>query len=110
MVWVVIHPDLTLNQSGGMPMSSTSKKVVLWSKTGCHFCGEVKAFLTACNQSFENIEVQGNDVLRDVLEAKYGIRHVPVIEVGGDGKYEALLEPDLEKLAELLAQSDEAAV
>lgn len=54
--------------------------------------------------------MQGNDVLRDVLEAKYGIRHVPVIEVGGDGKYEALLEPDLEKLAELLAQPDEAAV
>lgn len=58
--------------------------------------------------AFENIEVQGNDVLRDVLEAKYGIRHVPVIEVGGDGKFEALLEPDLEKLAELLARADEA--
>ncbi|MNP71232.1 hypothetical protein D3C76_1675900 [compost metagenome] len=53
--------------------------------------------------------MQGNDVLRDVLEAKYGIRHVPVIEVGGDGKFEALLEPDLEKLAELLARADEAA-
>ncbi|MCP1186373.1 MAG: glutaredoxin family protein [Paenibacillus sp.] len=90
-------------------MSSSTKKVVLWSKTGCHFCGEVKAFLTERNQPFENIEVQGNDVLRDVLEAKYGIRHVPVIEVGGDGKFEALLEPDLEKLAELLAQPDEAA-
>lgn len=77
-------------------MSSSTKKVVLWSKTGCHFCGEVKAFLTERNQPFENIEVQGNDVLRDVLEAKYGIRHVPVIEVGGDGKFEALLEPDLE--------------
>ncbi|WP_339297916.1 glutaredoxin family protein [Paenibacillus sp. FSL R5-0623] len=90
-------------------MSSSTKKVVLWSKTGCHFCGEVKAFLTERNQPFEKIEVQGHDVLRDVLEAKYGIRHVPVIEVGGDGKFEALLEPDLEKLAELLARADEAA-
>ncbi|MCG7380556.1 glutaredoxin family protein [Paenibacillus sp. ACRSA] len=90
-------------------MSSSPKKVVLWSKTGCHFCGEVKAFLTEQNQPFENIEVQGNDVLRDVLEAKYGIRHVPVIEVGRDGKYEALLEADLEKLAELLERQDEAA-
>ena len=90
-------------------MATSPKKVVLWSKTGCHFCGEVKAFLTSRNQPFENIEVEGNDVLRDVLEAKYGIRHVPVIEVGGEGKYEALLEPDLEKLAALLGQPDEAA-
>ncbi|CAI6083137.1 hypothetical protein PAECIP112173_03804 [Paenibacillus sp. JJ-100] len=89
---------------------SSSKKVVLWSKTGCHFCGEVKAFLTEHNQPFENIEVQGNDVLRDVLEVKYGIRHVPVIEVGANGKYEALLEPDLEKLVELLVRQDEVIV
>ncbi|WP_342552639.1 glutaredoxin family protein [Paenibacillus sp. FSL R7-0652] len=88
---------------------SSSKKVVLWSKAGCHFCAQVKAFLAEQNQPFENIEVQGNDVLRDVLEAKYGIRHVPVIEVGRDGKYEALLEPDLGKLAALLTQPDEAA-
>ncbi|WP_427052323.1 glutaredoxin family protein [Paenibacillus sp. TC-CSREp1] len=88
---------------------SSSKKVVLWSKEGCHFCGEVKAFLNEHNQPFENIEVQGNDVLRDVLEAKYGIRHVPVIEVGRDGIYEALLEADLDQLAQLLEKVDEAA-
>ena len=40
-------------------MSSSTKKVVLWSKTGCHFCGEVKAFLTERNQPFETLKYRG---------------------------------------------------
>ncbi|MGF9642166.1 MULTISPECIES: glutaredoxin family protein [Paenibacillus] len=81
---------------------SSKPKVVLWSKTGCHFCGEIKTYLESQNQPYENIQVDGNDALRDVLETKYGIRYVPVVEVGGDNKYEALLNPDLEELGKVL--------
>lgn len=90
-----------------MPSSTT---VVLWSKEGCHFCGEVKSYLESKNQPYQNIEVSGNDILRDVLELKYGIRHVPVVEVGRGGVYEALLEPDLAKLEKLLAAAGEEVV
>ncbi|WP_126429552.1 glutaredoxin family protein [Brevibacillus marinus] len=78
-------------------------KVVLWYKPGCHYCAEVKAFLEARNYPYEGINVEGKDYLRDVLEIKYGVRHVPVIEVGGDGKYEAILDWDLARLEALLA-------
>ena len=76
--------------------------IIVWSKTGCHFCQEIKTYLEVNGYTYTNLEVAGNDVLRDVLEAKYGIRHVPIVEVGGNGKYTALLEPDLEKLQYLL--------
>ncbi|WP_025717087.1 glutaredoxin family protein [Paenibacillus sp. 1-18] len=87
---------------------SSKPKVVLWIKTGCHFCGEIKSYLEAQNQPYENIQVDGNDALRDVLETKYGIRYVPVVEVGGDNKYEALLNPDLEALAKVLESYNQA--
>ncbi|SFJ77118.1 glutaredoxin family protein [Thermoflavimicrobium dichotomicum] len=86
---------------------SASKKVVLWSRSGCHYCAEVKAFLEANNYPYENLDVEGKDVLRDVLEVKYGIRHVPVIEVGSKGTFEAVLEPDLDRLKALLSNSQE---
>lgn len=82
---------------------ANQKKVVLWSRKGCHYCSEVKAFLEENHYEYENIDVEGKDVLRDVLEVKYGIRHVPVVEVGSQGSYKAVLEGDLNRLKELLA-------
>lgn len=84
---------------------SSHPKVVLWSKAGCHFCGEVKSYLESKNQPYDNIDVEGHDVLRDVLEIKYGIRHVPVIEVGNNDTFHALLKPDLALLETLLNES-----
>ncbi|GGJ07176.1 glutaredoxin family protein [Paenibacillus hunanensis] len=77
--------------------------VIVWSKTGCHFCQEIKTYLETNGYAYTNLEVAGHDELRDILEAKYGIRHVPVVEVGQGATYTALLEPDLEKLRHLLA-------
>ncbi len=56
------------------------------------------------NIAFENISVDGNDTLRDVLEVKYGIRHVPVVEVGtGDGSsYAGWTNLKLDELETLL--------
>ncbi len=83
--------------------------IILWSKTGCHFCGEIKNYLELNHHHYINLDVADNDGLRDILEAKYGIRHVPVVEVGRNGTYTAFLETDLEGLARLLAEEAEAA-
>ncbi|AJS60501.1 glutaredoxin family protein [Paenibacillus sp. IHBB 10380] len=77
---------------------STNPKIVVWSKPGCHYCAEVKSYLEANHYSYENIDVGGNDILRDVLEVKYGIRHVPVVEIGREGKFEGVVEVGLKHL------------
>jgi glutaredoxin 3 len=83
---------------------SVAKKVVLWSKTGCHYCGEVRTLLDNKEIAYENISVDGNDALRDVLEVKYGVRHVPVVEVSlaGDGSYAGWTDLELSHLEALL--------
>lgn len=72
------------------------------------FVGEIQSYLEAQNQPYENIQVDGNDALRDVLETQYGIRYIPVVEMGGDNKYEALLNPDLEELTKALESYNQA--
>ncbi|WP_134684053.1 glutaredoxin family protein [Brevibacillus migulae] len=82
---------------------ATNQKVILWGKNGCSYCSNVKALLEAEKQPYEWIDVEGKDVLRDVLEIKYGTRLIPVVEIGGDGKYEALLHTELDRLESLLS-------
>jgi len=89
--------------------ANPGQHIILWSKTGCHFCQEIKQYLELHDHHYINLDVADNDGLRDVLEAKYGIRHVPVVEVGRNGTYTAFLETDLEGLAHVLAQEAEAA-
>ncbi|MGF7048842.1 glutaredoxin [Paenibacillus sp. DS2015] len=84
---------------------STNPKIVVWSKPGCHYCAEVKSYLEANHYSYENIDVGANDNLRDVLEVKYGIRHVPVVEIGRDGKFEGVVELGLDHLQAALERS-----
>ncbi len=91
-----------------MTTSQAEPKIVVWSKTGCHFCQEIKTYLETNGHTYTNLEVAGHDELRDILDAKYGIRHVPVVEVGQGATYTALLEPDLEKLQHLLNSAQTA--
>ncbi|MGP7817203.1 glutaredoxin family protein [Niallia sp. 01092] len=83
---------------------SQTKKVVVWSKVGCSYCEEVKSYLTENNIEYSNIDVTENDILRDVLEVKYGIRYVPVVEISNGEKesYKAVFKVDLEALKEEL--------
>ncbi|MDI3257903.1 MAG: glutaredoxin family protein [Kyrpidia sp.] len=77
--------------------------IVLWSREGCHACGRVKAFLQEKGYTYANIDVAERDHLRDILEAKYGIRHVPVVEVKiDDTAYRAVIGDDLDRLTTLL--------
>ncbi len=87
----------------GMEVSDgQEKKVVVWGREGCSYCENVKAILETNNQPYEWINVAGKDVLRDVLEVKYGTRLIPLVEIGGEGKYEALLYNQLDRLESLL--------
>lgn len=77
-------------------------KIIVWGKQNCPYCNQVKTYLQAHGYSYENIDVEGHDILRDVLELKYGIRTVPVTEVSRSGQYAAVFGADLEGLESLL--------
>lgn len=79
---------------------SNSFSVVVWSKEGCHYCAEVKQYLEEKQVNYKTIDVTNHDERRDILEIKYGIRHVPVVEIGQNGIYESVTEvgiPHLER-------------
>ena len=76
--------------------------IVVYTKKGCSYCEEVKQFLRANNHPFQIIDITDFDQYRDVLEAKYGVRHVPVVEIGYDNTYKAVTEVGIEYLQEAL--------
>lgn len=69
-----------------------NKKIVLWGRKGCHYCDGLKEYFEKEGYVYSSVDVEGNDYLRDILELKYGIRHVPVIEIGVDNAFEALTD------------------
>ncbi|MFE0506633.1 glutaredoxin family protein [Peribacillus butanolivorans] len=77
--------------------------VVVWSKQGCHYCEEVKQYLKEKDIAYHTVDVTNHDERRDILEIKYGVRHVPVIEIGRGNVYESVTEvgiPHIEKVLE----------
>ncbi|GFN31435.1 glutaredoxin family protein [Paenibacillus xylaniclasticus] len=81
---------------------SNQVKLVLWSREGCQACQETKAYFQSKGYEYDNIDVTGKDHLRDILEVKYGIRHVPVVEIGNGQVYEAVTDGDLNRIDALL--------
>ncbi|HWL22524.1 MAG TPA: glutaredoxin family protein [Ureibacillus sp.] len=73
-------------------------KIVLWAKQGCSYCGEVKNYLEAEGIAYQTIDVTEHDEFRDILEVKYGIRYVPVVEIGQGSTFTAVTELGLEHL------------
>ncbi|EOI6975168.1 glutaredoxin family protein [Listeria monocytogenes] len=82
--------------------------VVVWSKAGCHYCKDVKDYLTEQKIVFQDIDVTDHDYLRVVLRAKYGIRHVPVVEIGDieKGIYQAVTEVGIKHLEKALFEKE----
>lgn len=76
--------------------------IVLWSKVGCSYCQDVKAFFSEKNISYTEVDVTEHDDRRDILETKYNVRYVPVIEIGKDGKYTGVTELGLDALTKEL--------
>ncbi|MER0466899.1 glutaredoxin family protein [Bacillus cabrialesii subsp. cabrialesii] len=77
--------------------------IVVWSKKGCSYCKEVKNYLDEKGVAFQNIDVSEKEELRDILQAKYGIRHVPVVEIGSSNQYQGITEIGIEHLDRALA-------
>jgi len=78
--------------------------IVVWSKEGCSACNEVKTYLEENNLTYKTIDVTQHDDRRDILEAKYGIRHVPVVEIGKGNVYQAVIEVGIEHLKKALVK------
>lgn len=82
---------------------SNNVSIIVWSKQGCHFCQEVKDYLEGQQLAYQTIDVTNQDDRRDILEAKYGIRHVPVVEIGKSEVYKGITQVGLSHLEEALA-------
>lgn len=78
--------------------------VVVWAKQGCHYCGEVKHFLEEKGIDYKTVDVTNHDEFRTILEIKYGVRHVPVVEIGQGGVYQGVTEIGIEHLEKALEQ------
>lgn len=72
--------------------------VVLWAKNGCSYCQDVKEYFAEKQIDYKVIDVTEHEDRRDILEEKYGVRYVPVIEIGKDGQYTGVTELGLEAL------------
>ncbi|WP_249870091.1 glutaredoxin family protein [Oceanobacillus saliphilus] len=84
---------------------ANDQSIVVWAKQGCSYCNEVKTYLEGKGLAYQTIDVTENDDRRDILEAKYGVRHVPVVEIGQGNVYEAVTEVGIEHLEKALAKS-----
>lgn len=77
-----------------------SVNIVLWAKQGCHYCQEIKDYLKAENLDYEVVDVTENDQFRDILNAKYGVSYVPVVEIGqkDSNHYQGIIDLGLENV------------
>ncbi|MCG7344967.1 glutaredoxin family protein [Sporosarcina sp. ACRSL] len=78
--------------------------IIVWSKKGCHYCEEVKQYLEGKGFDYKSVDVTEHDDRRDILEIKYGVRHVPVIELGQGNVYKGVTEVGLEFLEKALEE------
>lgn len=78
--------------------------IVVWAKDGCSYCKDVKEYLTEQNLDYRVIDVTNHDEFRDILDVKYGVRHVPVVELGVNNQYQGVTEVGIEYLEKALEE------
>lgn len=84
-------------------MGEKALSVVVWAKEGCRYCEEVKQFLEEKGIRYQTVDVTNHDKLRDILEIKYGIRHVPIVEIGRGDVYEGITQIGITNLEKALS-------
>lgn len=82
-------------------------QVIVWSKDGCSYCEEVKTYLQQKQIEYRVVDVTNNDSYRDILDIKYGIRYVPVVEIGQNNSYVGVTELGIEHLEKALQAQQE---
>lgn len=82
-----------------------TRDIIVWSKQGCSYCDDIKAYLEEQRMPYKTVDVTNNDTFREILDLKYGIRYVPVVEIGSreSGVYRAVTEIGLEHVKDALA-------
>ena len=79
------------------------KKVVIYSTPNCHFCHDVKEFFKEHNVSYDEYDVQSDQVRREEMIKKTGKLAVPVITIADEsGNEEVIVGYDQVRLASLL--------
>jgi glutaredoxin 3 len=81
---------------------SKELSVVVWAKEGCHYCAEVKHYLQEKGIEYKTVDVTNDDERRDILDIKYGVRYVPVVEIGQGEVYEGVTKVGIEHLEKAL--------
>lgn len=81
--------------------------VIVWSKEGCSYCEEMKSYLQEQGINYKTVDVTHNEAFRDILEIKYGVRYVPVVEIGSieNGFFQAVTEIGIEHIKASLDRS-----
>lgn len=69
---------------------SQQKNIIVWAKDGCSYCQEVQEVLRNKKLNFQMVNVTNHDGYRDILQQKYEVRYVPVVEIGTDKAYRAV--------------------
>jgi len=81
-----VLPSYPTRAGGAVTDKPAARRVVLYERSGCHLCDEVRVLLDAMlgHDAYERVDVDADDAL--VL--RYGFR-VPVVSVDGVDRLEA---------------------
>lgn len=59
--------------------------IVLWAKEGCHYCQTLKDYFATTQLKYQVVDVTYQDAFRSILQTKYGVSYVPVVEIAKNG-------------------------
>ena len=83
---------------------SKSLNIIVWSKQGCSYCAEVKAYLEKEGLPYKTVDVTEHDEFRDTLDVKYSVRYVPVVEIGINNTFKGITELGIEHLQKAIEE------
>lgn len=79
--------------------------IILWAKEGCHYCQTLKEYFAREQLTYRLIDVTHQDAFRSILQTKYGVSYVPVVEVAKENSLQFTGVTSLE-VADVIAAID----
>ena len=83
---------------------SKSLDIIVWSKQGCSYCAEVKDYLEKEGLPYKTVDITEHEEFRDILDIKYGVRYVPVVEIGNNHTFKGVTELGVEHLQKAIEE------
>jgi glutaredoxin len=76
-----------------MPPASAASEVVLYGRPGCHLCDDARAVLERIGATFEEVDIEGDEVLHRAY-----LERIPVVALDGEELYDFFVdEQDLRR-------------